>query len=467
MACVTLVFERLLRLSVSQWPAALREAHFAAGLPKRARQLLPLSFVLLAAGTYFLVVSRYTIVSHTRMATMSSDLAEFDNLFFNALHGHPFRSPAIEGELQNWSALKVHAEFGLYMLLPFYALHPGPEALLVIQTGIIALTAVPVYLFAKRRIGSAGAVVFALAFLLFPAVQRPNFYDFHFTPFGMLLVAWLIYAVDVYVHRDAPALKHKLGLGLVFALSLLAREDISIGVCVLGVFVALSGANVRLGMLMAATAGAYFAIVKFGVMPRFGTMWFDAIYEDIKAPGAKGFGAAVITLLTNPVFVLRTLFTEPKFLYFMHMTVPLAALWLRRPSLLVAVVPGFFSTLLVTNRPPMVLSAFQYTYLWVPYVVAASILAVSLMTKGVSELEGKSRRWAALSALALAALACSFQYGALLGSDGILGGFYERKFVATKSEVARVEQLEKSPRSFRPTPLCRRPSKGPTFRRAS
>jgi hypothetical protein len=259
----------------------------------------------------------------------------------------------------------------------------------------------------------------------------------------MLLVAWLIYAVDVYTSQKSPRLRHKLGLWTVFALSLLAREDISIGVCVLGVFVAMSGANVRLGVAMAALAGAYFAIVKFGVMPRFGTMWFDTIYDDIKSPGAKGFGAAVLTLVTNPVFVVRTLFTEPKFLYAMHMTVPLAALWLRRPALLVAVVPGFFSTLLVTNRPPMVMSTFQYTYLWVPYVVAASILAVSLMAQGVTEAQAKARRWAAIGALSLAAVACSFQYGALLGAPGILGGFYERKFEASPSELSRLEQLRK------------------------
>lgn len=442
--CVVLVFERLLRRSIPLWPDGLRGAFaFVDRVPKRVSRLLPLCVVLIAAAYYFTLVSRYTVVSHLRMVTMSSDLAEFDNLFFNALHGHPFRSPAIEGELTDWSALKVHAEFGLYMLLPFYALRPGPETLLVLQTAIVALTSVPVYLFARRRLGAAAGVVFAVAYLLFPAVQRPNFYDYHFTPFGMLLVAWLIYAVDVYVSQEKPLLRHKVGLGVAFALSLLAREDISIGVCVLGVFVALSGANVRLGVLMAVVAAAYFGIVKFGVMPIFGKMWFDTIYEDIKAPGAKGFGAALLTLVTNPVFVLRTLFTEPKFLYAMHMTVPLAALWLRRPALFVAVVPGFFSTLLVTNRPPMVMSSFQYTYLWVPYVVAASILSVSLMAKGVSELAARARRAAAVCALALAALACSFQYGALLGADGILGGFYERKFEANEHELKRLEQLRK------------------------
>ena len=43
--------------------------------------------------------SRTRVPNHLRIATTSSDLAQFDDLFFNALHGHPFRSPAIEGNL--------------------------------------------------------------------------------------------------------------------------------------------------------------------------------------------------------------------------------------------------------------------------------------------------------------------------------------------------------------------------------
>src|SRR5262249_3822072 len=135
-------------------------------------------------------------LSHDRMATSSSDLAEFDNLFFNALHGHPFRAPAIEGLLDDWSALKIHAEFLLYVLLPFYAISPGPVALLWIQPAVIALTAIPIYLLAADRIGKGLAVVVAIAFLCFPAVQRPNFYDFHFTPAGMACIAWWLWSLN-------------------------------------------------------------------------------------------------------------------------------------------------------------------------------------------------------------------------------------------------------------------------------
>jgi uncharacterized membrane protein len=444
-AAVSLLLERLLRRAFVAIPDSWRVAISAAlrRVPGALRTGLPLVAVLGAAAYYLATVGRYTLVSHERMVTMSSDLAEFDNLFFNALSGHPFRAPAIEGELENWSALKVHAEFGLYLLLPFYALKPGPEALLLIQTALVAMTSIPVYLLAARRLGRGPGVVFAAAFLLLPVVQRPNFYDFHFTPLGMFLVAWVLVALDGFLSApsgDRHQRAWRIGLGAAFTVALLAREDISIGLAVLGVFVALSGAHLRLGLGLALAATAYFGVIKFGVMPRFGTMWFDIIYDDLKAPGARGFGAVILTLLTNPLFVLRSLLTEAKLLYALHLTVPLLGLWLRRPGLLVAAAPGFVSTLLVTNRPPMYQSSFQYTYLWVPYIVGASILAVQWLGRDGSP-PARARRDAAIAALAFAAVASSFHHGALLGAESILGGFAEKRFVVSDEERQRLSEL--------------------------
>ena len=114
---------------------------------------LPALVVLGAVALYFVRISDLTLLVHERMKTMTSDLAEFDNLFFNAYQGRPFRAPCIAGDLEDWSALKIHAELVLYLLLPLYAIKPGAQTLLVIQTGVVALTAIPVYLLAARRLG--------------------------------------------------------------------------------------------------------------------------------------------------------------------------------------------------------------------------------------------------------------------------------------------------------------------------
>jgi uncharacterized membrane protein len=369
---------------------------------------------------------------------MSSDLAEFDNLFFNALHGHPFRAPAIEGDLRDFSALKVHAEFGLYFLLPFYALRPSAVTLLWIQAALVALTAIPVFLTARSRLGAAAGAVFALVYLCMPAVERPNFYDFHFTPLGMLFVAWFCYFLERAAKLPSSVVTRRL-LWASFVLALISREDVSLGLIVLGVFVHFSGRLPKVGAIVAAVSLGYFVIVKFFIMPRFGLMWFDMIYEDLKAPGARGFGAVALTLLTNPGFVVRSLLTEAKLLYVLHMVVPVGALFLYRRSLWSAFLPGFVSTLLVTNRPPMSESSFQYTYLWVPYVIVAAMLGL----EHLRERFGRERFVAALSVLGFSAFALDHQMGVLFGGESIRGGFLDKTFVMSEAETRRLASLER------------------------
>lgn len=438
---VALLLERLLRVSLKALGVAdaTTNAVGEAAWRARVRRWLPPLVVFGFVVWYAAFVSHQTVLGHYRMVTSTSDLGEFDNLFFNALSGHPFRAPAIEGDLEDWSALKVHAEFVLYLLLPLYALKPGPTTLLILQSTLVALTAVPVYAFAARRLPPLIAAVPAVALLLLPVVQRPNFYDFHFTSVAMFWVAWTIEFVD---RAPAPS-PHRLGswrrvlpAAICFVLALLSREDAAPGLVVLGVFVAASRHNPILGTAMAVTAASYFLVMKFFVMPSLGTMWFDTLYEDLKAPGQQGYAAVISTLVTNPAFVLRKLLTAEKLLYLLHFSVPLACLWWRRPWLWAAALPGFASTLLVTTRPPHWESSFQYTYLWVPYVVVASVLGLQAVARS-----GRRALLSASVALAFAAVATSTQYGALLGAESIRGGPSERPLSTTPDQRTRYAQL--------------------------
>lgn len=435
-AALGFALERLLRQSLKSIPPELGRLGTHLSVPRKLTA--PLSAMLLGACVlyYFFHVGQLTQISHQKLQTMSSDLAEFDNLFFNALHGHPFRAPAIDGDLRNWGALKVHAEFGLYSLLPLYALKPGAATLLWIQTGLIAVTAVPIYLLGRARLGPLSGLLFGASYLLLPAVECPNFYDFHFTPLGMFWVAWLLYFVSEQVSGNRRA-SVRFGTFITFAFALVSREDMAIGLAALGLLLFFHGKLVRLGLTLFAVAATYFGVMKFAVMPAFGTMWFDTVYEDLKAPGGKGFGAVTLTLLTNPIYSLRTLLIEPKFLYALHMTVPVAALWLRRPVLWLAIIPGFVSTLLVTNRLPMYEVSFQYTYLWVPYIMAASVWGLSLLA-----LEGRPRQLAATAALTVSVLLCGHQFGVLLGGSSIRGGLREKTFEQSAPERARLQSLE-------------------------
>lgn len=397
-------------------------------------------FVALSLALYYVLrIGHLTNISHFKFQTSSSDLAEYDNLFFNALSGHPFRAPGVATRMEDWSNLANHAEPVMYLLLPFYAIAPGAGALLWIQAGLVGLTAIPIYLLSSARLGRWVGLAFASAYLMMPVTQQPNFYDFHFTPAALFFISWLLYFV--YRLRHEPQRKSfRLGMYAALLFSLLCREDIGIGTAVIGVFLVYRGLLVREGITITAVSGAYFIGVKFGLMPQFGTWWFDDMYGELKSEGVGGFGSIIVTLLSNQAFVLRAIMNEPKALYLLHMTVPVLALWLRRPLLVLAVIPAMISSLLVTNRPPLFQSSFQYSYLWLAYTITASILAVNKQRKGATAI-----------VLVVLGLSLDVQKGLLLGGDRIMGGFSMKELVVRPQDRQRMAQFRTITKLLPPT----------------
>ena len=93
---------------------------------------------------------------------------------------------------------------------------------------------------------------------------------------------------------------------------------------------------------------------------------------------------------------------------------------------------------MVTSRPAHSESTFQYTYLWVPYILAASVLAVQWFGRRSG---AARRRTAAGIALVFTIMTASFQCGALLGSEWIRGGFGVKRLSMTQRERNRLHDL--------------------------
>jgi hypothetical protein len=417
------------------WPAPPALAAF---LAKPAVRWAPRVALGAAVAYYALRVSALTIANHQRLGTSSADLAEFDSLFFNTLHGHPFRSPPIDGSLADWNGLKVHFELLLYALLPLYALEPGPETLLALQSCTVALTALPLYAFAARRLGEPLALLCALALLLMPAVEQPNFYDFHFLPLGMLCVMTAIFCADRWVADGARRRLWAGAFGAAVVASLFSREDMAFGVGLLGLFLWGTRAAPRAGLTVAAVSFLWFGVVRFFVMPRIGDMWFMEMYADLRAPSRDGTLGVLATVLTNPVFVLHKLLSIERLRYVLELAVPLAFLWLRRPWLALAALPAIPFTLLVTNRDALNQTSFQYVYHFIPYIFAASVLGLELVGPA-----GSARRLAAAAALAFSTLTLSYHRGALLGAGSILGGPTQVPLQTTAAERERTTRLNR------------------------
>src|SRR5690606_23412919 len=67
----------------------------------------------------------------------------------------------------------------LLLIAPLYWIWSDPRLLLWLQAVVVALGAVPLYWFARRRVGGWPAVGVAAAYLLSPPLQGANLFDFH------------------------------------------------------------------------------------------------------------------------------------------------------------------------------------------------------------------------------------------------------------------------------------------------
>lgn len=398
-------------------------------LRRPSPRVLWFALVVLASAAYAAYFGFYTIRSHHRLVTTAFDLGIYDNLMFNAIHGHPFRATVLfpPGGGNN---LASHAEFGVIWFIPFYALHPGPETMLIAQAILLGFAAVPLYLFAATQLSRPMAAVIAVAYLCFPPLHGPNFYDFHWLTLTPFFHFWLFWAI--------ATRRRWLTIAMIVILYSL-REDVAVDLVGLGLFLLLTRIRPRLGLWLAVVSAVWFGIDRFVIMPLAGSWYFQNLYSGLFADGVPTFGSVIKTILTNPLFFITTLMTQVKLEYVLHMLVPLAFLPLRRLPLVLLLLPAIFFTIMTTGYSPTTMISFQYTNHWTPFLFAASVLALVVIGR---QPNGGAARLAALGTMVIVMAADSYTFGAIFQHEVFIGGFNRIEFKISPAEQRRYADLQ-------------------------
>ena len=426
-----LAVEVLVVRSLTHVPAAVREwwQGLRDQLPALIRRQGPLIVVVSSALIYAIFFSFYLLRWHYKLRTGNFDISINNNLMFGGLHGDFLKStvafPSDPGKY-----LAAHAKFGHYLFLPIYALVPRPETLLVIQSVLIGGSAIPLYAFARRHISDWMAAVVTLAFLLYYPMHGASFSEFQNVPIAAFFVLCIVWAVDA---------KRYVWFGVFVAIALLMREDIPVGLAVIGTFLLLTGYRPLPGLILAAVATVYFVVLRFYVMDEAGDWWFPNMYKELFADGEKGFKSVIKTMLTNPLFTLNKFLVEKKVYYLLHLLVPIAFLPARRWYLWAAFIPGTLLTLIVTNYDPPITFSFHYTMHWAPYLFLAAVLAL----KAIRAQQGAVRMRAAAAAMIVSTLVLTYNYGAFSRRNGsVKGGFHKVDFSWTDADAKRYATLK-------------------------
>lgn len=139
------------------------------------------SLLFMSMFIYAIVFSYFTCLKHYVFSSYAGDLGIFNQAFYTTIFQGKLFYYTVENYVNPTGCyFAIHFSPILFTLVPFYAVYPTPETLLIAQSFILALGALPLYLIAYEILkDKRPSLVIALAYLLHPALQGANWFDFH------------------------------------------------------------------------------------------------------------------------------------------------------------------------------------------------------------------------------------------------------------------------------------------------
>jgi uncharacterized membrane protein len=255
-----------------------------------------------------------------------------------------------------------HTSFILLLAVPLYWVYPHAQALLVLQSCLLAGAGVPIYLLARRWTASTAlATALTASYLLNPALQNGNLEQFHPEAFLVLSIAVAIYAAM----ESKPVL-----LAIAVAASLLVKEDTALLIVPLGGWV-LWRRNTNWGLAIIGVAVAWMAFAYEVVISLLlGTTSFYAN----RIPFG-GIGGLVSAPFVHPVGFWRYLRSGYKPFYIWQMGVSFGWVFLIAPEVAAIGILTIGENVLSTF-PYMQQILYHYSLPLVPVLALGTVFAV-------------------------------------------------------------------------------------------
>jgi uncharacterized membrane protein len=325
-------------------------------------------------AVYSGIMSYIVLLRYYSFQTHAFDLGIFNQAFSTALQGKLFYETPDQYLIPSGSFLGVHFNLLMFMLLPIYALFHYPQTLLLLQTGVVALGAVPVYLVSKRILREEKvALLLALIYLINPSIINLNLYDFHLEAFLPFFLGMFFYYYLVANWR---------GYSLFLALSLVTIDFaplIVVAICVAHLLRTLSR-RPKYGLPVSFGIDRNRALILLSTAAVALIVFYVTLYVSLVVSGKPVSVQGTLSTFVNPIF--NGPLDLSKLEFWMFSLIPLMFLPLFAPSQLVMVAPWFFVTLL--EGPYATSYSFGYQgagAFVVPYLILASIFAIDRMRR--------------------------------------------------------------------------------------
>lgn len=381
---------------------------------------------------YIGLFSWQSVARHQAFMTNAYDMGNVNQAFWNTVHGRPLHFTnwrGVELDLASDNRLAMHVEPIYFVLAPIYWLWQQPETILILQTVILALGALPVFWLARDRLGShLAGVAFAAVYLLFPGLEAANLWEFH----AVALAAPLLLFAFYFGQKGRWGL-----LWLCALLAMATKEEISLSVLVMGFCFAVwglvqarrqvappvgGGAWLRRaartplvihGLALIIVAALWFYVAVFVVVPHFeGSRSPYLSYYNQLSGAAASTGAAtsgVTGILAMLTAAARAVFAGRNLKYLIDLYTPVAFLSVFSPLAALISAPDLAINLLSTHEPMHFVQKYHYVAPLVPGIIISAILGVAWLARQLARLT-KLPRHTIVLALTGVVLAASLYY---------------------------------------------------------
>ncbi|MCA9933845.1 MAG: DUF2079 domain-containing protein [Anaerolineales bacterium] len=335
------------------------------------------------------IMAAFAIARHERLNSTVYDLGIKSQVIWNTSQGRWFAS-----SIEVTHYLGDHVQFIMLLLAPLFWIWANVNVLLITQSVMLGLGAIPVYRLAQRHLKQRRlALLFAALYLLYPTVNFINRFDFHPMVFAIF---FLLLALDL-LEEERP---YWATLSIFLALSL--REDVGFTVFMMGLFVALVLKRRRLGIIWALGGLAWSLTTLFVIIPTFR----GAASDTISRYGWLGNSSSDMlhTLLTQPGLVVNHLWQPFRRAFLVKLFLPVGFLALLSPLPLLVGIPVLAYNLL-SETPSQSSIYFQYAAPFIPFIFYAAIQGTARLQNWLAKHTPRSASLLALWLVASMALA--------------------------------------------------------------
>lgn len=384
-----LLLATLAAACVAFWGAGSgRAARWIPTLSERAARLFTAAGVIL----YACGLTALSLVRHRALLTGVWDLGYYAQLAWQLAQ---FQIP--RSSVWHDAPWGNHATFILAVVAPVLRLVPHPATLLVVQSVVLALGAVPAYNLGRRLWSTPLAgLATAAAYLLYPPLQFANLFDFHADAFAtpLLLAAFAALFAD------------RVGWAVAWAaLLVLVKEDMALVAACFGLYVAAAHRR-PVGLALAGGCVAVFGFLVWVVIPG----WIQTPYFTLFNRWHH-LGRTPVELVLSPVLQPAAFFgtlLQPERLGYLAMLVaPLACLPLLAPDVLAVGIFPLVSNLLSSAEGQYTIRA-HYTAALTAVLIAATAVGGRRAAAWLGRADGADNRIPA--GLVAAALVASLSF---------------------------------------------------------